>query len=153
MTWPRAVRCTTTAVALLAVLLVGGCADEGENYCDALVEEQTTLTDLADSSVDGEDVLGPTLESFQTLQSEAPEELLDEWDTLVVAYQALVDAVDAAGIDPADYDPEKPPDDLSANDADRLAAVASKLRSTRVNQAAGGIQDHAREVCEVEFTG
>lgn len=138
-------------LVLAAAVLLGGCADEGEQYCEALAEEQQTLTKLADDSADGGDVLGPTLESFQRLQENAPEELQDEWDTLTAAYEALVDAVESAGIEPADYDPENPPDDLSLKEANRLGAVASKLGSVRVSDAAGGIQDHARDVCDVDF--
>lgn len=143
----------SAALVLAAVVLLGSCADEGEEYCEVLAEEQQTLTKLADDSAEGGDVLTPTLESFARLQETAPDELQDEWDTLAAAYEALVDAVQAAGIEPAEYDPENPPDDLSAKEANRLAAVASKLRSSRVAEAAGGIQDHAREVCEVDFTG
>ena len=140
------------AVLVLAgAILLGGCADEGEEYCETLAEEQQTLTKLADDSAGGGDVLGPTLESFQRLQAAAPDDLQDEWDTLTAAYEALVEAVEAAGIDPSDYDPENPPDDLSLKEANRLGAVASKLRTVRVSDAAGGIQDHARDVCDVDF--
>ena len=139
--------------ALTGMLLLAGCADEGEEYCEALAEEQKTLTELADESADGGDVLGPTLESFERLREVAPDELRGEWDTLVAAYQALVDAVEQAGIDPAEYQPDKPPEGLSGAETRRLASVASKLATTRVTQAAAGIQDHATEVCEVDFTG
>lgn len=137
-----------------ALLVVGGCADQGEQYCETLVEEQQTLTDLADDSAGGDgDVLNPTLESFERLREEAPEELQDEWETLVVAYEALVDAVQRAGIDPAEYRPDELPEGLSRAEQKRLASVADKLRSTRVVEAAGGIQQHASEVCDVDFTG
>ena len=140
-------------VALVALVALTGCAEEGEEYCQTLAEEQKTLTELADSSADGGDVLTPTLESFERLQATAPEELQDEWETLVVAYEALSDAVDEAGIDPAEYRPDDLPKGLSEAEAERLASVASKLASTRVTEAAAGVQQHAVEVCDVDFTG
>ncbi len=67
------------------LVLLGGCADDGEEYCETLAAEQRTLSTLADDSADGGDVLQPTLESFQRLQEVAPDELRDEWDTLTSA--------------------------------------------------------------------
>lgn len=143
-----------TAVAVLTSALLGSCADQGEKYCETLAEEQQTLTELADDSAGGDgDVLTPTLESFQRVRDDAPEELQDEWDTLVLAYEAVVDAVDEAGIDPAEYDPEELPEGLSRDEQQRLASVVSKLQSSRVFEAATGIQQHAAEVCDVDFTG
>ena len=87
------------------------------------------------------------------LRDVAPEELQDEWSTLVPAYEALVDAVEEAGIDPAEYQPDDLPEGLPGSEARRLASVASKLASPRVTQAAAGIQDHADAACGVAFTG
>lgn len=143
----------TAAFAAAAALLVSGCADDSERYCEALETEQKTLTELANSSAEGDDVLTPTLESFQRLRDTAPEELEAEWDTVVLAYEALVDAVEEAGIDPAEYRPEDLPDGVSDAEADRLGSVASKLASARVREAGAGIEQHATEVCGVSFAG
>ncbi len=141
-------------VVLGAVLVLSGCADDGGDYCAALADEKETLADLSGSAPEGgTDVLTPTLESFERLKAAAPDELKDEWETLVVAYQALADAVQEAGVDPEDYRAGKAPEGLSKQDAARLAAVASKLTSARVTAAAAGIEQHADEVCGVDFTG
>ncbi len=147
-------RRTAAAGAVLTLLaLLTGCADEREEYCEALAEEKATLNELAESSADGGDVLTPTLESFEELRAVAPEELQDEWETLVVAYEAVVDAVEEAGIDPAEYRPDELPEGVSEAESERLAAVASKLLSPRVREATAGIEQHGREVCDVSFTG
>ena len=152
----RRLRRTAAGVPVLLVgaLLLGGCSDGGD-YCQTLKDEQKTLTDLSKkaSPKGGTDVLTPTLDAFERLRAAAPEELQDEWETLVVAYQALADAVQQAGIDPADYRPDHPPAGLSAKQADQLAAVASKLSSERVIEAADGIEQYAKDVCHVDFTG
>lgn len=150
---PRRTAAGAAAGAVLALAVLGGCAQDGEQYCEALAEEQQVLTDLADSSDRSGDVITPTLESFQRLRAEAPEELQDEWDTVVVAYEALADAVEQAGIDPAEYRPDDLPDELSDAEAERLGSVASKLVSIRVVEAVAGIEQHADEVCDVRFTG
>lgn len=137
---------------VVAATLVAGCASEEESYCDALADEQKTLSDLAEQAAGADaDVLTPTLASFERLRNAAPDELADEWDTVVFAYQALAEAVAASGVDPAGYRPGSRPEGLSKAEARRLAAVASKLRSTRVAEAGAGIEQHADEVCGVDF--
>lgn len=142
---------------VLSVLLataLAGCSDQQEAYCEALVEEQQALTELADSAGEGGvDVLTPTLESFERLRTAAPDEVRDEWNTLVAAYESLEDAVQIAGIDPGQYDPAEPPPGLSRAEARRLRTVADKLSSFRVIEAAQGIEEHADAVCDVAFTG
>lgn len=144
-----------TAVALvLAASALTGCTSQQEAYCEALAEEQEQLTRLADDATEGgEDVLTPTLESFDRLRAESPDELRDEWDTLVAAYESLADAVQSTGIDPGDYSPDDPPPGLSKAERERLEGVASKLASFRVTEATLGIEQHATEVCDVEFGG
>ena len=144
-----------TAVALvLAAAALTGCSSEQEAYCEALADEQATLTDLADDAAEGgEDVLTPTLESYERLRDAAPDELLDEWDTVLGAFESLEDAVQRAGVDPGDYSSEDPPPGLSRAERERLASVASKLASFQVTEATRGIEQHADEVCEVAFDG
>ena len=132
--------------------LLTGCSSQEEDYCEVLAEEKQTLTDLAEEAPAAEtDVLTPTLASFERLRDAAPDELADEWDTVVFAYQALADAVAEAGVDPAGYRPGSRPPGLSKAEARALAAVASKLASTRVSEAGAGIEEHANEVCGVDF--
>lgn len=144
----------TAAATVLLVVGLTGCSDQQEKYCDALAEEQKTLTELADDAGEsGADVLTPTIESFERLRTEAPDEVRDEWETVLAAYESLEDAVQRAGVDPGDYSPDDPPPGLSKAERDRLASVASKLASFRVTEAIAGIEQHGDEVCEVAFQG
>jgi hypothetical protein len=140
------------AAVTAAVLAIGlmGCSDPEEGYCETLAAEQGELTELAER--DSGDVLSPTAASFQRLQEAAPEELRDEWDTVVGAYQVLKETIDELGVDPDSYDPEAPPDDLADAAVRRLATAAGALGSTRVLDAVRGIEDHARTVCDVDFS-
>jgi hypothetical protein len=143
------------AVALLAGLLVGcGGDDDGADgaYCSTLKEERAELTRLADRAGDpGTDVLTPTLEALGRLRAASPSDLRDEWDTLYYAWDAMVDAVEEAGVEPGDYRPGQTPDGVSAADARRLGEVAAELSSTRVVDASRGLEDQARQVCGVEL--
>jgi hypothetical protein len=149
----RSVGKAAVTAAVLALGLVG-CSDPEEGYCETLAAEQEELTELAerDSGRDSGDVLSPTAASFQRLQEAAPEELRDEWDTVVGAYQVLTETIDDLGVDPEGYDPEDPPADLSDGDVRRLATAAGALGSSRVVDAVRGIEDHARAVCDVDFS-
>jgi hypothetical protein len=141
--------------ALLAVLGLAACGeDPDEAYCDTLREERQELTDLAgDAGEPGTDVLGRTLESLRTLRDDAPPELDDEYTTVVNAWEALADVVADVGVDPAEYDRKETLRELPPADARRLRQTATALGSPRVSDASAGIEDHALQVCDVDFSG
>lgn len=153
MTATRARR-AMTAAALLAVVGLTACSeDPDEAYCETLREEREVLADLAgEAGEPGTDVLGQTLESLRTLRDAAPSELDDEYATVVNAWEALADVVAEVGIDPADYDRRETLRDLPAADSRRLRQTAAALGSQRVNDASTGIEDHALQVCDVDFS-
>ena len=137
---------------VLTVATTTGCGRT--DYCTTLAEERSGLTGLADRAGEpGTDVLSPTLDAFGRLREASPRTLRDEWDTVYYAWEGLLDAVRAAGVDPSDYRPGETPDGVSRDDARRLAEVAAELASERVVEATQGLEDHAREVCDVELTG
>lgn len=141
---PAPARRRTAVVALVLLGGLTGCSGGDEkDYCAAWAEERVALAEL-DA---GGDLVTPVLSSYERLREVAPEDLADEYSTLVIAYQALADAIDEAGVDPADYDVDRRPDGVTPAEARQLAAVASKLDAPRVRQAAAGIEDHADQVC------
>jgi hypothetical protein len=93
------------------------------------------------------------LAAFERLRAAAPQQLSDEWDTVVFAYRALADAVKQAGIDPASYRPGKRPGGVTRAESRHLAALAAQLDAPRVIDAVTGIEDEARQVCSVDFRG
>ena len=144
------------ALGLLATL-VSGCSGGQDEYCASLADAKEQLTHLAAEADGGSaaqaptDTLTPTLDVLRGLRSDAPDELKDEWDTVVFAYEDLAEAADRAGVDPADLSAGHAPRGLPPSQARRLAAVASKLESSRVLEASKGIEDQARQVCGVDF--
>jgi hypothetical protein len=143
------------ALVLLAATTAacGGGSDRADSdYCSTLKTEKAELTKLAEQAGEpGKDVLTPTLDAFGKLREASPQALRDEWDTVYYAWQGLVDAVREAGVDPSDYRPGTTPDGVSSDDARRLAEVAAELASARVVDATSGLEDHARQVCDVEL--
>lgn len=135
---------------LLAVASLAGCASETERYCDDLAEKKPALAELATGTGDG-DALTQTVEIFRDLHDAAPGDIKDEWSTLVFAYEGLVDAFDAGGTTPGEYDPAAPPAGVSEQEADRIEDAAAELGSARVLGAADGLEQHSRDVCKVDL--
>ena len=148
MTRTRRRAALATAAALLVPLT--GCATETEEYCETLVDEKERLTELATGEPD-DDVLAATLDTFRDLRQEAPGDLADEWSTLVFAYESLVEAFEAAGVAPGEYDAGSPPPDVTPAQARRIEGAAAELRTPRVMRAAEGVEQHARDVCKVDL--
>ena len=136
------------AVGLLAVPSTACSADPEQEYCDELETATARLVGLADRSGDeGEDYLEPALTLLEQLRVQAPDDLRDEWDTFVFAWQDLVQVLRDTGVDPTTFDPSQRPDGLSQRDFDRIRAVGDELRSARVRDAVEGITRHANDVC------
>ena len=148
-------RVTLLGAAVAGALALTGCSSDPQaEYCEVLEEESTVLTDLAEqSATPGTDVLTPSLAAIERLRDAAPAELRDEWDTVLNAWSALAEAVADVGVQPEDYRPGEPPERLGRKDQRRLAEVASKLAAPRVVEAAGAVEDHALEVCDVDLGG
>jgi hypothetical protein len=134
------------AAALLAMtLLVTGCADQKEKYCDAVEDHQQELGEiLGDGSPDA---LLKALPIFRDLADEAPEDLRDEWKTVIDAVAGLQEALEDAGVDPATYDRDDPPEGLSQADQEAIDAAAGQLTSAGTVTALSGVDQHAKDVC------
>ncbi len=136
------------AVVALSVLLSGlvsGCSSEQETYCRAVEEHQPELSDVAASEEPGA-VLG-ALDAYRDLRDEAPGDLRDEWSQVVTRLEALQEALSAAEVDPAAYDPEVTPAQLDQDDRRAVEAAARDLGRAETIEAMGGIEQQALDVC------
>jgi hypothetical protein len=136
--------------ALAAALLVlgpaaAGCSSEQETYCAAVEEHQGELSDVAASDEPGA-VLG-ALDAYRDLRSKAPGDIRDEWTQVVTRLEALQEALDAAGVDPASYDPAATPADLSGDDRSAIESAARDLGRAETVEAMGGVEQQALDVC------
>ena len=143
----------TLAAVLLLPLLAAGCSSQQEQYCSALEEEKQTLQELGDAGFEEAGTVARTTDVFERLAEEAPEDLRDEWDALTGAWRGLERALAAADADESMFEAGERPEGMSAEDYDRISQAAVQLRSTRVVEAASGIEQHAQDVCGVDLTG
>jgi hypothetical protein len=137
---------------LLAAVALTGCADETESYCGELADRKQELADLAVRSDEpGTEVLEQTLQVWRDLRGAAPGDIADEWSTLVFALENLVEAFERTGTTPEQYDPADPPEGLEPAEARRLEGAAAALRSPRVSAAGQDVEQHAKDVCQVNL--
>ncbi|MBS45816.1 MAG: hypothetical protein CMH83_22110 [Nocardioides sp.] len=125
---------------------IGGSGDPYARYCDEVTDQQQALSEAVG--------LGPgagllaALPSFRDLADAAPSDLVDEWRVVLTRSEALADAVDAAGLDPATYDPsDNLPDDLDPDAVAMLTAAEAGLAGPQAAAALVGVQQQARDVC------
>ncbi len=129
------------AVAVVA----GGCADQQEKYCDAVKDHQQELGEVLGGGAP--DALLQALPIFEDLADEAPDDLRDEWKTVIDALEGLRRALEDAGVDPATYDRDHPPDGLSQDEQEAIDAAARRLAGQDTVTAFSGVDQQAKDVC------
>ena len=135
--------------ALILLLPVTGCGEDDPYaaYCAEVEAQQKPLTEALAQG--GPTALIAALPSFEALAEKAPDDLADEWRTVVGSISDLVDALEAAGVDPDTYDRETPPDGLDDEEQDRIDAAARGLTRPATVEALTGVQQQARDVCKL----
>ena len=143
----RGVRRGAGAAALVVALalLAGGCKDQEEKYCDAVKDHQHKLGEVLGDGAP--DALLKALPILQELADQAPEDLRDEWKTVIDAISGLQEALHDAHVDPATYDRDHPPAGLSTKDKDAIDAAARQLSSEATVTAFSGVDQQAKDVC------
>jgi hypothetical protein len=125
--------------------LTAGCRSEQEKYCDAVKSHQQELGEvLGDGSPDA---LLKALPIFEKLADEAPEDLRDEWKTVIDAVAGLQRALEKADVDPSTYDRDDPPAGLSQDDKDAIDAAAAQLADPATVTALSSVDQQAKDVC------
>lgn len=124
--------------------------DRFSAYCEEVERQQQPLSEaFAQGETTG---LLAALPSFEKLQDEAPDDIADEWGTVVRRIAVLRDALDDAGVDPATYDPEKPPAGVTRDQRAAISAAATALASRPTQQAFQAVQQQVRDVCGTPLT-
>lgn len=139
--------------AALVCSALAGCSSDTDSYCAAVRDHKAELTELSDSAGEpGSEVMTDSLGVFGDLADRAPEDLTDEWDTFLGAWEGLTTALDASGADVTDFDPEQRPDGMGSDEFAAVKRAAAELTSPQVVEAAGGIEQHALDVCKVDLS-
>jgi hypothetical protein len=135
---------------LVLVLAPAGCGSDQDEYCSAVKDHQTELSDIVGSG--DPDALLQALDIFEDLQDQAPGDITDEWQQVVTSVRGLRDALEDAGVDPATYDRDHPPAGLSTEDRARIDAAAKALGNGTTLRALQDLDQQARDVCKTPLT-
>jgi hypothetical protein len=136
-------------VALLAVTLLGGCGG-GDDYCDAVKENQARLSDVTSSGTPG--ALLQALPVFTTLADEAPDDIADDWRAFLDPLEGLDAALRDAGVDPATYDGGKRLPGLTDAQRQAVQDAAARLLTPEVTAAFDSVQQQAKDVCHTPLS-
>lgn len=140
---------TPLAGLLLLLTPLAGCATEQEKYCQAVKDHQKQLTEIMSDA--GPTSLLEALDSFRELRAEAPSDISDEWQQVIRSIEGLQQALDDAGVDPADFDRGKPPEGLSKQEQEAIARAADEVGSQRTEVALAGVRQQALDVCKTQL--
>jgi len=136
--------------AALLLALANGCGSEADAYCETVAERQRELSEIVGS---GEpDALLRALEPMRALREDAPGDIGDEWQHVVSRIEALATALADAGVDPAAYDRDQPPEGVTDAQRSVIDAAARELGSATTAEALRGLDQHARDVCHTPLT-
>ena len=139
--------CWLVALLLGLVPALTGC---GQDYCGTVEEHQAALTDVTASGSPA--ALLDALPIFRDLQEQAPEDIRDDWQTFLDPLRELDDALRDAGVDPASYDEEDLPADLSDLERTRIEAAGATLADPAVVRAFDSVQQQAKDVCHTPLS-
>ncbi|GAB3261865.1 hypothetical protein GCM10027448_35500 [Nocardioides dilutus] len=134
------------ALALLAGVSVSCSDDPHADYCEVVTDNQEELTRILGEG--GPDVLLRALPVFRELEDAAPPDIRDDWKVVVTGLEALESALDDAGVDPATYDRDNPPEGVSEEERDRIDAAAQELTTEDSVAAFAAVEQQARDVCK-----
>ncbi len=144
-------------VVVATLLATGGlaaCSSAEESYCSALREDEPRLQKLSRSAAEpGSDALVKSVDILAELGEKAPDDIEDEWGTLVSSLEGLVAAVRASGADFPAFASGKAPEGVTEGQLKAVQQAAEELTDTRVQQAGASIEQHARDVCKVDLGG
>ena len=138
-------------VGLVGVLLLAGCGSGSPeevraDYCATVKERQAALSErLGDRSATA---LLEAQPIFRDLTAAAPSDVSDEWQVLIDALEELDAALAEAGVDPATYDPKRPPDDLTREQRGAIERAAAELLNPETQEAVEAVDQQARDVCK-----
>ena len=138
------------AVVLLVLCLAPALAACGHDYCDSIEEYQAELTDITASGSPA--ALLRALPIFRDLQEQSPDDIRDDWRTFLDPLEELDDALRDAGVDPASYDRERLPADLSEEERQRIEEAALALAGPAVRRAFDSVQQQAKDVCHTPMS-
>lgn len=134
----------------LGTALAGCGGSSTDAYCGAVKDHQQQLSTVLGAG--GEAALLDALPTFRSLRAKAPQDIRDDWDTVIGRLSALRDALAEAGVDPKEYDAAKPPAGVDVGQRQAIAEAATRLGSSETVAALDAVQQQARDVCHTPLS-
>jgi len=140
------------AATAFAASLLSGCGGGTDSYCDTLESTQKDFEDFGSSDFSNFDEF---TERVEELADEAPDEVKDDWKVLAEAFQAFIDALDEAGLEPADLEglaSGEIPEGVDMEALTEAMTEAQALGSEEFEEATANIEKHAKDECNIDLT-
>ena len=140
------------AVVVLSASLLSGCGGGGTDaYCDTLKDTQKDFDDFEASDFSNFDQF---TERVDKLADEAPDEVKDDWKVLKDAFHGFVDALDKAGLEPADLEGlsnGELPEGVDMEALTEAMTEAQALGGEDFEKATNAIEKHAKDECNIDL--
>ena len=142
----------------LGLSMLTACGDDGVagvggggDYCDLLKDAKDELDGAENGDLGDLDEAGERLEE---VRDAAPDELKDDWDTMIEGFEAIIKAFEDAGITQEDMEAmqngEIPPD-LDMEAFQEAMGQLQELNSEEFQAASDNIGKHAKEECDIDL--
>lgn len=148
----RRSRILVASTALGASLLLGGCGGGTEAYCEDLRSAEEQFSSFGDDAAQFEEAVA----TFRELGEEAPDEVADDWEAFLGAFDELEAALNDAGIELSDLEEIQQgnlPEGVSQEDLRALGTEIEALSDGTVEKAGSAIEEHAKTECDVDLSG
>jgi hypothetical protein len=140
------------AVTAFAASLLSGCGGGTDSYCDAL---ESTQKDFEDFEAADFSNFEDFTDRVDELADEAPDEVKDDWETLGDALKAFVEALDKAGLEPADLEGLSSGELPEGVDMEALTEAMTEVQALGgddVQKATENIEKHAKDECNIDLS-
>ena len=134
----------------LVGLLTSACKSDTEKYCDEVKAQQKRLTDLA-ANPDPARIFA-VLPPYEALAAKAPDDIKDEWATVIDRYQQLQAALSDAEVSPQEYAAGSWRKGLTQEQVNGVLRAAAGLVDPATRDALNGVQQQARDVCQTPLS-
>ena len=138
---------TTTGCGNPVHLITGG--DRIDDYCAALNGDRARFADMI-----GQDSPVGLLDAtpmFESLARKAPDDIVDDWQTLLLALRGLQKELDDAGVKASDFADGRAPASLDKEARRRIAVAADEVSAQTTADAVDAIDQEARDVCKINL--
>ncbi len=149
---------SAAAAAALGLCLLTACGDDdgakasgSGDYCKDLKTTKKQVDALNDGDFSD---LKKTTDAMHELADEAPDEIADDWDTLLKGIDKLVAALKEAGLDDADMaslQSGQIPDGVDMDALQGLMEEIQGLSTPEFEKAGDAINKHAKDECDVDL--